>query len=163
MNGKWLVMCIALLLCQRFATATPVEAYGQLRVEGKYIVSESGQPVQLTGMCLFWSQWSGELWNPDVVDWLVDDWRCTVLRLSIGVELGGYLDNPNSEKNKVITVADRCIERGVYFIIDWHVENATMYPDQASAFFEEMAQRYGDTPNVMYELWNEPHNNPWAK
>ena len=144
-------------------SASPVESYGQLRVDGKYIVSENGAPVQLTGMCLFWSQWSGELWNADVVNWLVDDWHCTVLRFSMGVPAGGYLENPVREKNRVITVVDQCIKRGVYAIIDWHVEAATPYEEQAIPFFREMAQKYGNTPNVMYELWNEPHNNSWGE
>ena len=142
--------------------ATPVEAWGQLRVEGKHIVStKTGQPVQLTGMCLFWSQWSGELWNADVVNWLANDWKCTVLRISMGIEAGGYLENQAKEKAKVITVVDACIKRGLYVIIDWHDHHAENHLAQSKAFFAEMAQRYGDTPNVMYELYNEPEMTSW--
>lgn len=163
MNRRWMALCAGLLACGSAYAVTPVEAYGQLRVEGRYIVSSrTGQPVQLTGMCLFWSQWSGELWNASVANWLADDWKCTVLRLSMGVELGGYLENPTTEMNRVKTMVDACIARGIYVIIDWHVENADPHETQATAFFKEMARLYGNQPNVMYELWNEPHTNPWS-
>ncbi|MBM4030791.1 MAG: hypothetical protein FJ291_03300, partial [Planctomycetes bacterium] len=155
--GLWL------LSTAPFAGAvTPVEAWGQLRVEGKNIVStKTGQPVQLAGMDLFWSQWSGELWNADVVNWLVDDWKCSVLRISMGVEAGGYLENPAREKAKVITVVDACIKRGIYVIIDWHDHHAENHLAQSKAFFAEMAKRYAGKPNVMYELYNEPEWTSW--
>ena len=32
-----------------------------------------------------------------------------------------------------------------------------------AAFFEEMARRYGDKPNVIYEIWNEPlEDHDWS-
>ena len=37
-----------------------VEMYGQLRVQGRYLVDKNGNPVQLRGMSLFWSQWGAK-------------------------------------------------------------------------------------------------------
>src|SRR4051812_38066252 len=36
----------------------PVGRHGALRVAGNRIVDASGEPLQLRGMSLFWSQWS---------------------------------------------------------------------------------------------------------
>ena len=44
----------------KYKTATDVtivQKYRQLRVEGNKIVNQSGDPVSLHGMSLFWSQW----------------------------------------------------------------------------------------------------------
>lgn len=141
---------------------TPVEQHGQLSVKGSRIVNQNGQPVQLRGMSLFWSQWIGKYYTPEVVKWLKDDWRCTVVRAAMAVDHEGYLKNAAAEKQKVITVADAAIAQGLYVIIDWHDHEAEKHTEQAKAFFTEMAQRYGNKPNVIYEIYNEPLNVSWA-
>jgi endoglucanase len=131
---------------------------GQLSVKGNRIVDKDGNPVVLRGMSLFWSQWMGQYYNAEAVKWLRDDWRCTVVRASMAVEAGGYLSNPEREKEKIETVVQAAIDLGIYVIIDWHDHNAHRHTKQAQAFFEEMAKKYGKHPNVIYELWNEPLN-----
>jgi endoglucanase len=131
-------------------------AVSWLKVSGTHIVNDKQEPVQLKGMSLFWSQWSTDFWNASAVNSLVDDWRSTVVRAPMGVEEGGYLTNPEAEKARVKTVVDAAIKRGIYVIIDWHDHNATLHQEQAKAFFGEMATEYGDTPNVIFEIFNEP-------
>lgn len=139
-----------------------VEKHGQLSVEGNKIVDQDGNPVQLRGMSFFWSQWIGKYYNYETVKWLRDDWNCTVVRAAMAVDEGGYAVNPEAEKAKVITVVDAAIELGIYVIIDFHVHDAASYKTEALVFFEEMAQRYKDYPNVLYEPWNEPTQHAWA-
>ena len=107
-------------------------------------------------MSLFWSQWGGQYYNTNVVKWLRDDWHCTMIRVAMGVESGGYLTNPEREKEKVKAVVQTAIDLGIYVLIDWHDHNADQHLAQSQAFFEEMARLYGKHPNVIYELWNEP-------
>lgn len=140
----------------------PVATYGQLRVEGNRIKGNNGQNVQLRGMSLFWSQWMGQYYNAQAVQWLKDDFHSTVVRAAMGVESGGYLENPAQEKAKVIAVADAAIAQGLYVIIDWHDHNAQNHTEQAKAFFGEMAQKYGNSPNVIYEIFNEPLDVSWS-
>lgn len=139
-----------------------VAQYGQLRVQGNRVVDKDGKPVQLRGMSLFWSQWIGKYYTPQTVKWLKDDWRCTVVRAAMAIDSDGYLKNPEAEKQKVITVVDAAIEQGLYVIIDWHDHEAEKHTEQANIFFAEMAQRYGDEPNVIYEIYNEPLNVSWS-
>ncbi|MFN6944565.1 MAG: glycoside hydrolase family 5 protein [Cytophagaceae bacterium] len=151
-------------------TNTPaVERWGQLSVEGNRIVGKDGNPVVLRGMSFFWSQWpeGSKYYNKDVVKWLRDDWRCTVIRAAMAVDQihGGYTTSPTiaeREKAKIIEVIDAAIDNGLYVIIDWHSHEAEETVEDAKAFFAEMAQTYGHYPNIIYETYNEPINQDWS-
>lgn len=139
-----------------------VDLYGQLKIEGNKIVDQNGNPVALRGMSLFWSQWIGKYYNYDCIKWLCDDWKCTIVRAAMGVEHGGYLSNPVTEMTKVRTVIEACIDLGIYVIIDWHDHNAHNHTAQAKSFFKQMAILYGDRPNIIYEIYNEPEQVSWG-
>ena len=142
---------------------TPVQIHGHLQVVGNKIVDKNGNPVQLRGMSLFWSQWIGKYYNYEAIKWLKDDWNINVIRAAMAVDQGGYATNPEVEKAKVIAVVDAAIALGIYVIIDYHVHDARKYQTQAKVFFAEMAQRYGSYPNVIYEPWNEPVRESWSR
>jgi endoglucanase len=141
---------------------TVVEKYGQLSVNGTYVVDQHGNPITLRGMSLFWSQWMGRFYNSGCIESLKNDWKCTVIRVAMGVESGGYLTNPQAEMNKVKTVIDACINAGIYVIVDWHDHNAHDHQSQAIGFFKQIAQLYGNHPNILYEIYNEPVNVSWT-
>jgi endoglucanase len=51
-------------------------------------------------------------------------------------------------------------ELGMYVVIDWHIlNNGNPNTDKAAAesFFKEMAGKYKDNNNVLYEICNEPN------
>lgn len=118
--------------------------------------------MRLRGMSLFWSQWMPQYWNADVVNWLRDDWHITVIRAAMGICCGGYLENPEVEKARLVSVVDAAIAAGIYVVIDWHDHNAEDNVDQSKAFFSEMARTYGGYPNVLFELYNEPEHQSWS-
>lgn len=141
---------------------TAVGIHGTLQVQGNKIVDKNGSPVQLRGMSLFWSNWAGPWYNENAVDTLAKDWKAGIVRAAMGIDVeNGYLSNPTAEKAKVVAVADAAIARGMYVIIDWHDHNAHNHTDQAKSFFMEMAQKYGNTPNVIFEVFNEPTQVSW--
>jgi endoglucanase len=142
--------------------STAVEYYGALKVTGNKIVGKDNTPVQLRGMSFFWSQWMGKYYNNSCVKWLKDDWNCNVIRAAMAVEEGGYLTNPELEKKKVFDLVDAAIANGLYVIIDWHDHHATDHLEEAKIFFAEVAQKYRDKPNVIYEPFNEPLQISWA-
>lgn len=135
--------------------------HGQLKVSGTMIVDQNGDSVVLRGMSLFWSQWIGKYYNKNCIKWLRDDWNCTVIRAAMGIEPDGYLENPTAEIIKIRTVIDACIDLGIYVIIDWHDHNAHLHTDAAKHFFRQMATLYGDKPNIIYEIYNEPEKISW--
>jgi endoglucanase len=128
--------------------------------EGK-IVDAMGQAVQLRGVSLFWSQWSSTFWNAQAVGHIAKDLRATVIRAAMGVEQGGYLQNPAAEEAKVTAVVEAAVANDLYVIIDWHAHFE--HRPEAKAFFTKMARRYANTPNVIFEIWNEPMGVSWGQ
>jgi aryl-phospho-beta-D-glucosidase BglC (GH1 family) len=147
-------ICLALVSIGAGQT-TPVSLHGLLKVKGNRIVNKDGQPVTLHGMSMYaWANQGLQYYNATAVRRLVQEWKCTVIRIPI------LPARVSTQKAQLRTVVDACIANGVYAIIDWHsMENANA--DAASAFFKEMATAYGNTPNVMYEPWNEPVQETW--
>lgn len=136
---------------------TVVGTFGQLSVSGKNMVDSNGNPVQLRGMSLSWSNWWPQFYTKEVVKWLKDDWNVNVIRASMGIdEPGGYLDDKVNQKEMIFTVIDAAVAEGIYVLVDWHSHNAEDNLEEAKAFFSEVAQKYGDQPNVIYETYNEP-------
>ena len=139
----------------------PVGMHGALRVMGNRVVDAAGEPVQLRGMSLFWSQWS-QFYSGGTVDQLADDWQATLVRAVLGVENGGYLESPAANEAKVVAVVDRAIQRGMYVIIDWHDHHAQDHQKEAVDFFTRMAKKYGNSPGVLFEIYNEPLAIDWS-
>lgn len=155
----------AILFCASSAFA----AVPPLSVSGNKVV-KNGQPANLSGVSLFWSTngWGGDrFWNANVVTGLKRDWNLQLIRASMGVvdvdggTVGTYLDDPIGNKNKVKTVVNAAIANDMYVIIDWHAHFAEDYTAEAVEFFTEMAQTYGNSNNVIYEIFNEPINQDW--
>lgn len=144
----------------------PVDLYGSLYVEGNRLYSnKTHAPVQLTGMSFFWSNtgWNGEkYYNRAVVEALVNDWSCSLVRCAMGVEdEGGYLYDPSGNTDRVKAVVNAAIDFGIYVIIDFHSHYAEQHVTHARNFFGEMAQVYGSMPNVLFEIYNEPIASSW--
>jgi len=137
--------------------------HGALKTAGNRIVDQHGVPPQLRGMSFSWSIWGGKkYYNNDVVDWLVDDFNVSLIRLSMAIEPdGGYLQQPHEQAALIRQLAARAIKRGIYVIIDWHDHNADKNLVQAKTYFAHMARLYADTPNIIYEIWNEPERQSW--
>lgn len=112
----------------------------------------------MRGMSLYWSQWDSgaKFYNADAVGWLVQDWGAQIVRAAMGVEDRGYLANPELEASRVEFVVSAAISLGIYVIVDWHAHRAEEHTDEAAAFFEAMAGKYRDVPNVLFETYNEP-------
>ena len=140
-----------------------VKQHGQLRVEGTKLVDKNGKPVMLRGVSFGWHNLWPRFYNAGAVKWLHDDWKCTVIRAAMGVELNdsGYLKNPASSATKIKAVVDAAIKEGIYVIIDWHSHN--IKEEQAMSFFADMAKLYGKYPNVIYEIFNEPDYETWPE
>lgn len=53
-------------------------------------------------------------------------------------------------------LTDAAIANDIYVLVDWHDHNANLHVNEAKDFFSKMAQAYADTPNIIWEIWNEP-------
>lgn len=141
------------------AGKTVVERYGHLKVIGAHLCTETGEPIQLRGLCSNGLQWDGKYANEAVIKWLRDDWNSQLWRAVMYLTEGGYIEGPRI-KQRVIDSVEAAIKTGVYVIVDWHLmreKNPNAYLSEAIAFFGEMAERYGEYPNVLYEICSEPN------
>ncbi len=136
--------------------------HGQLQVVGSEVQDESGAPVTLRGQGFGWDNWWPQYYNADVVAWLRQDWCVDMVRPAMGIEPdGAYLADPDASKARIQAVVDAAIAEDIYVIIDWHAHD--LHQTEAVAFFTEMAQRYGDRPHVIYEVFNEPEGETWPE
>ncbi len=143
-------------------TGTPVDEHGALGVSDGGLTDSQGNPVILRGQGFGWDNWWPQYYNADVVAWLHDDWCVDMVRPAMGIEPeGAYLADPATSKSHITAVVDAAIAEGIYVIIDWHAHD--LHQTEAVAFFSEMAQTYGQYPNVIYEVYNEPDEETWPE
>lgn len=139
-----------------------------MQVQGNRILDASGEITSLAGNSLFWSNAgdTSDFYNSETVDFLASNWNSSLIRIAMGVKETwdggtGYIDSPEAQETKIRRVIDAAIANGMYVIIDWHSHEAELYTAEAVDFFTRMAELYGNTPNVMYEIYNEPINQSW--
>ncbi len=165
------LLAIAGLVLFPFAQShatTAVATHGALAVKGNQIVDASGKPASFAGPSLFWSNtgWGADrYYNADVVAYVQKDWNATIIRAAIGADKnGGYASDPEGNYAKAVRVIDAAVAQGMYVLVDWHSHDAEKNPELAISFFEKIAKQYGNTPNVIYEIYNEPlQSADWSK
>lgn len=145
---------------------TPVQRHGQLQVSGGKLRNSAGDEVQLRGVSSMWLNWEddGYAESREALVWMRDNWNLSLIRAAVGIEPeGAYLENPARMRAKLERIVENAIAAGVYVLIDWHDHAAHEHQTEAIAFFTEMAQKYGDQPNVIYETFNEPLDVSWSE
>jgi endoglucanase len=156
-----LAVCPGLAADEGRAASGVVHRYGQLRVKNGQLCDRSGNPIQLRGMG------SHDLkqfpFTRNTVSNLVNDWHVSVVRAAMYTDSdgSGYIWDPQV-KQTVKLIVDEAIRNDVYVIVDWHVlrdRDPNRYKKQAKEFFQEMAATYRGSPNVIYEICNEPNGN----
>jgi endoglucanase len=156
---------LTLLLCCLSIMATKaqvVQKYGWLQVKGTQLCNEDGDSIVLRGMSFGWHCFHPRFYNAEAVRWLHRDWHCNIVRAAMGIEPnGGYLQDSAFAIQKIEAVVDAAIKEGIYVIVDWHSHNVNT--KQAARFFDYISRKYGQYPNVIYELFNEPDEESWAE
>ena len=85
------------------------------------------------------------------------DWNAGIIRVAMGAQgNGSYLEDEAGNIDRVVTVVNAAIKNGLYVIIDWHSHHAEQDVEEAKLFFTAIAKAYGEYPNVIYEIYNEP-------
>lgn len=142
--------------------ASTQQFFGQLKVQSGQLSDSEGNAIMLRGVSFGWHNWWPRFYNDSAVKWLKEDWNVNVVRAAMGIDPdGAYLDRPDFAVEKMKAVIDAAIEEDIYVIIDWHSHE--LYLEEAKEFFSEMAKTYGQHPNVIYELYNEPIDDTWAE
>ena len=128
---------------------TFVQSNGKLQVIGTQLSNEKGEAIVLRGASLGWHNLWPRFYNKNAVKWLIDDWKCTVVRAAMGLEIeDNYRENPEFALQCITPVIEAAIDNGIYVIIDFHAHKK--YLPEAKEFFTQMATKYGEYPNVIY-------------
>ncbi len=155
---------------------------GFLNSSKGYVANEKGEKTSLAGISYFWMNEEpvGHFWTKETVDYLVDEYNIQVVRLPLTIspcgsngqekcskynDVWGYKEgesranyryNPEWTKEMADRMIKACIENDIYVIIDFHEHKAEDWVDMANEFFTYFASKWGEFPNVMYEIYNEP-------
>ncbi|AWB27637.1 cellulase family glycosylhydrolase [Halococcoides cellulosivorans] len=152
-----------------------------LQREGNLLVDDTGERVTLRGVNVVapgranQNHWRRPV--PETIDHATDperDWYARVIRVPI--QPGGVTGSNDEEPDSVAftrseletycadlldPVVEKCAERGVYCILDYHRHKTDDYTrpelhDELTLFWETVAPRYADQSHVLYEVYNEP-------
>ena len=162
MRRTILAVVMAMMTIASFAKKeqTPVQQWGQLKVVGTQLCDQNGNALTLRGASLGWHNLWPRFYNAKAVKWLADDWNAKVIRAAMGIMIeDNYLENPGFALDCIEPVVKAAIKEGVYVIIDWH--SHVLKKKEAVEFFGKMAKKYGQHPNVIYEIYNEPVEDSW--
>jgi endoglucanase len=147
---------------------TPVSRNGQLAISGTQLVNSQGLPVQLKGPSSMWLNWESKRFIEDKagIQWARDNWNASLIRVAMGVDESGggdtLVSQPANTKTRVNQAVQNAVDLGLYVIIDFHTSKGENQKQLAVDFFKEMANKWGKTPNVIYEPFNEPLKIDWA-
>lgn len=149
-----------------------VTKHGKLNTKEGAVRDQNGNKVSLMGPSFFWSCSAPLWWTKETVDFLVSKYNVQIVRLPISIapteggqpwvdpsqtwNVDNYLHNPEYTRAMVDEVVKAAIENDIYVIIDFHEHNAEHWVDLSKDFFTYFATKWGDYPNVMYEIYNEP-------
>lgn len=141
-----------------------------LHVEGNQIKDESGNPVTLRGVSVIAPEHNNECTTcnrkpvSELITWQVDaaaGWHSRILRLQ--VTTAKVSDPAESFATMIDPYVQEAIAKGLYVIVDLHhVANfdyngsGGVTQEQVLAFWNYVAPKYANTPNVIFEVFNEP-------
>lgn len=137
-----------------------------LHVEGTALLNANGDTVVLNGPSLGWHSNWGRFYNEGTIKALKEKWGANITRAAIGAHKSGdcvntYDADSANAVNLAMKVIDAAIANDMYVICDWHSHENTL--ENAKKFFTVITEKYGDSPNVLYEIWNEPLEIPWQE
>lgn len=137
---------------------TPLEEHGALSVNETNIIDENGEKFQLKGVSTHGLQWYPQYVNKETFEYMRDNWKINAVRLAMYSDPNvGY----NTNLHKIVeNGVEYATDAGLYVIIDWHIlsdGNPNTNKVAAINFFKEMAEKYKENNNVIYEICNEPN------
>jgi hypothetical protein len=158
------IVAVALLISLFAAVvyATPVSENGQLHVNGLQLTNSCGYPVQLRGVSTHGISWYSGCYTDALMDFVAYTMKADVFRIAMytAASTNGYVAYPAWNTTEVEKLVDMATARGMYAIIDWHIlsdADPNSNVAYAQTFFTDMANKYKDQNNVIYEICNEPN------
>ena len=160
---KLFTLAAALLAFALQSNAGDYSTWGKLKVVGKQLSSQSGEPVQLRGWSTF-GHFDGleKAFNDEGDFQRMKQNGANLARIAMYINEGrGYQGNQDYNKQWVKDCIKWCKNQNMYCIVDWHILKPGNPNDYSGAedFFREICQyvKNGGYDNVIYEICNEPN------
>ena len=153
----------------------------RLHTKGKKVLNAGGKRVQLCGVNIASLEWSnGGDHVEESVNRAINDWKVNLIRLPLAQDrwfgkMTNQADGGAAYRALVDKLVDTCAAAHVYIDLDLHWSDCGKWmneggrlgqhsmPDIHSVdFWQDMAQHYRNQPNVIFGLYNEPHDVPFA-
>lgn len=141
-----------------------------LHVSGNQIVDEQNNPVTLRGVSILAPEHNNECITcnakpiSEMLSWQMDaalGWNSRIVRLQ--VTTAKVSDPAKSFATIIDPYVQQAIAKGIYIIVDLHFVSNFDYngsggitQSQVMAFWNYVAPRYANVPNVIFEVFNEP-------
>ncbi len=173
-----IVLLILFMISNKFFTRYNTTT--KLRIIGNKLVDPKNNEVTLRGVAIM-NIWDiryldAKYYNGETIKWFKDNWGINLLR--VGIQCGFYGDGSSPDNwnwiepyvDEQISLLDRVIkdgeQYGVYILVDWHAFGDLSDPslhDRTIRFWKWFANRYKESPVVLYEIFNEPHDISWSE
>jgi endoglucanase len=135
-----------------------------LNVRGVELCS-GNKPIVLNGISSHGLSWYPQYINQDTLDYFIRKWHINAFRLAMyTAEDNGYCTLKEENRQKLIALVKKginlAIKNNIYVIVDWHIlsdYNPLMHKKEAEDFFSLISSQYKNTPNIIYEICNEPN------
>ncbi len=143
-----------------------------LTASGRYIKDPSGNIVILRGVSLIdvgvanAKRTRNAIQLTNMATDSANGWYARVVRFPVYPDAidgtPGWNANPDAYYNNLLKPAiDNCVAKQIYCIIDWHYisdYNSSAIDTSTRNFWSYVAPKFANTPNVIFELYNEPIN-----
>ncbi len=148
-----------------------------LHTKGKKVLDAGGKPVWLYGVNIASLEWcSGGENIEESVNRAINDWKVNLIRLPLAQDqwfgkMTNQTDGGAAYRCLVDKLVDTCAAGRVYINLDLHWSDCGIWvneggtlgqhcmPDKNSiTFWQDMATRYKNQPNVIFDLYNEPRD-----
>jgi endoglucanase len=152
-----------------------------LHTEGNRVLDAGGKPVRLYGVNIASLEWSnGGDHLPESVTTAISDWKVNCIRLPFAQDrwfgrVPDQSDGGAAYRTCVDKIVDICAKARVYIDLDLHWSDCGQWADRGGnpgqhnlpdtnsiAFWQDAAVRYRNHPNVIFGLYNEPHDVSFA-
>ena len=135
---------------------------GPLSVEGTSLIDAQGSTVQLRGVSTHGLQWFPEYVNRPLFQQVSFEWGANLVRLAFYSDsyCKASAQDASATMDTLRTGIDAAIAADMYAMVDWHIledSDPNEHVDQALEFFGQISSEYAQSPNVIYEICNEPN------
>jgi hypothetical protein len=152
----------------------------RLHTEGTKVLDANGKPVWLYGVNIASLEWRNDGDHvEESVNRAINDWKVNLIRLPLAQDrwfgkMTNQMDGGAAYRALVDKLVDICAAARVYIDLDLHWSDCGKWineggklgqhnmPDENSVtFWQDMAMRFKNQPNVIFGLYNEPHDVPF--